>query len=135
MRQSAEKPADIAILFEKGKEQVSGEICSGGRPYGCRDTDGISSSALAFELLPQDMRAKAAHLVENLKNNGWHLSTGFIGVRLLNPVLTQMGYADVAYRLLNNKTYPSWLYPVLHGATTIWERWDGWTAEKGFHPR
>jgi alpha-L-rhamnosidase len=43
-----------------------------------------------------------------------------------------MGYADVAYRLLNNKTYPSWLYPVIHGATTIWERWDGWTAEKGF---
>jgi alpha-L-rhamnosidase len=89
--------------------------------------------ALAFDLLPRELRAKAAgHLVVNLKNNGWHLSTGFVGIRLLNPVLCEMGYADVAYRLLNNTTYPSWLYPVTHGATTIWERWDGWTAEKGF---
>jgi len=89
--------------------------------------------ALAFNLLPREGRARAAeHLVQNLKNNGWNLSTGFIGVRLLNPVLTEMGYADVAYRLLNNRTYPSWLYPVLNGATTIWERWDGWTEERGF---
>jgi alpha-L-rhamnosidase len=89
--------------------------------------------ALAFDLLQREDRpSAAARLVENLKNNGWHLSTGFIGIRLLNPVLTEMGYADVAYRLLTNKTYPSWLYPVTHGATTIWERWDGWTAEKGF---
>jgi alpha-L-rhamnosidase len=89
--------------------------------------------ALGFDLLKrEDRRAAAEHLVKNLKNNGWHLSTGFIGIRLLNPVLTEMGYADVAYRLLNNRTYPSWLYPVTHGATTIWERWDGWTLERGF---
>jgi alpha-L-rhamnosidase len=89
--------------------------------------------ALAFDLLPREDRPKAAaRLVELLKGNGWHLSTGFVGIRLLNPVLTEMGYADVAYKLLTNRTYPSWLYPVTHGATTIWERWDGWTAEKGF---
>ena len=89
--------------------------------------------ALAFDLLPQEGReAAAGHLVENIRNLDWHLSTGFIGIRLLNPVLTEMGRADVAWRLLLNDDYPSWLYPVRHGATTIWERWNGWTEEAGF---
>lgn len=89
--------------------------------------------ALAFDLLPEEVRSQAAaHLVENIEQLDWHLSTGFIGIRLLNPVLTEMGYPEVAYRLLLNEDYPSWLYPVLHGATTIWERWNGWTAEEGF---
>ncbi len=48
------------------------------------------------------------------------------------PVLTQAGKADTAYRLLLQDTFPSWLFSVKHGATTIWERWDGWTPEKGF---
>jgi alpha-L-rhamnosidase len=89
--------------------------------------------ALAFNLLPENVRACAAeHLVENLKSLDWHLSTGFIGVSHLNPQLTLAGHADVAYRLLLRHDYPSWLYPVKHGATTIWERWNGWTKEKGF---
>ena len=50
----------------------------------------------------------------------------------MNPVLTLAGHPDVAYRLLLNDDYPSWLYPVIHGATTIWERWNGWTEEDGF---
>lgn len=50
----------------------------------------------------------------------------------LNPVLSKTGHNDVAYRLLLTDTFPSWLYPVKSGATTIWERWDGWTEEKGF---
>ena len=62
----------------------------------------------------------------------WHLSTGFVGVGCLCPVLTEAGYADVAYRLLENETYPSWGYTIKNGATTIWERWDGWTEENGF---
>lgn len=89
--------------------------------------------ALAFDLLPEDVREKAAaNLVENIEHLNWHLSTGFIGISHLNPILTSMGYSDVAYRLLCNQEYPSWLYPVLHGATTIWERWNGWTEEEGF---
>jgi alpha-L-rhamnosidase len=88
---------------------------------------------LAFDLLPQALRAAAArHLVENIKNLDWHLSTGFIGISHLNPQLTLAGHADVAYRLLLQDTYPSWLYPVKHGATTIWERWNGWTHQDGF---
>jgi alpha-L-rhamnosidase len=89
--------------------------------------------ALAFNLLPEAVRARAAeHLVENIQSLDWHLSTGFIGVSHLNSQLTLAGHADVAYRLLFRNDYPSWLYPVSHGATTIWERWNGWTKEQGF---
>ncbi|MDR2673978.1 MAG: family 78 glycoside hydrolase catalytic domain [Opitutaceae bacterium] len=89
--------------------------------------------ALAFDLMPPRLRERAAaRLVENIRALDWHLSTGFIGVGLLNPVLTLAGRADVACRLLLQETHPSWLYPVLHGATTIWERWNGWTARTGF---
>ena len=89
--------------------------------------------ALAFHLVPEEVRARAAErLVENIRALNWHLSTGFIGISHLNPILTLTGHADVAYRLLLRDDYPSWLYPVKHGATTIWERWNGWTKEDGF---
>ncbi len=74
----------------------------------------------------------AERLVADIEARDWHLTTGFIGVGLLCPVLTEAGYADVAYRLLLNETFPSWGYSIRHGATTIWERWDGWTEESGF---
>jgi alpha-L-rhamnosidase len=89
--------------------------------------------ALAFDLMPENLRSNAArYLVENIKERKEHLSTGFIGVKYLNPILSETGHLDVAYRLLFNKTFPSWGYPIKQGATTIWERWDGWTADKGF---
>jgi alpha-L-rhamnosidase len=89
--------------------------------------------ALHMDLLPEEKRAAAVqHLVDDIQAKDWHLSTGFIGVSYLNPVLSRFGRTDVAYRLLNQDTFPSWLFPVKNGATTIWERWDGWTPEKGF---
>jgi alpha-L-rhamnosidase len=89
--------------------------------------------ALAFNLLPENVRARAAErLVANIRELNWHLSTGFIGVSHLNPILTLTGHADVAYRLLLQDNCPSWLYPIRHGATTIWERWNGWTHQDGF---
>jgi alpha-L-rhamnosidase len=89
--------------------------------------------ALKFELLSDEMRAKAAqYLAADIKAKGGHLSTGFIGVGYLLPVLTEVGKADLAYQVLLRDTFPSWLFSVKHGATTIWERWDGWTPEKGF---
>ena len=89
--------------------------------------------ALHMELLPEELRSAAAeHLVRTIEREDWHLSTGFVGVGYLCPVLTEAGYTDVAYRLLENETYPSWGYTIRNGATTIWERWDGWTEEKGF---
>lgn len=89
--------------------------------------------ALHFDLLPKDKRKLAEeHLIERIENRDWRLSTGFLGVNLLLPTLTEIGRLDVAYRLLTNETYPSWGYSVKHGATTVWERWDGWTEDRGF---
>lgn len=82
--------------------------------------------ALNFDILPEALRPKAAaQLAENVKSYGNHLTTGFLGTPYLCHVLTRFGYTDVAYSLLLQETYPSWLYPVKMGATTIWERWDG----------
>ncbi|WP_237479510.1 alpha-L-rhamnosidase [Lichenibacterium dinghuense] len=89
--------------------------------------------ALSVGLVPDDRVAAAVrHLVSNIERRGTRLSTGFLGVRLILPVLTRHGHAELAYRLLLNEGCPSWFYPVRQGATTVWERWDGWTAEKGF---
>ena len=62
----------------------------------------------------------------------YSLMTGFIGTGKINEALSKHGYDDVAYRLLLNENYPSWLYPVLNGATTIWERLNSYTIENGF---
>ena len=88
--------------------------------------------ALAFSmnLLPADMRAKAAaKFIAEIERFDWHLATGFIGTPRLLPALNAAGRNDVAYRLLMTDTYPSWLFPVKNGATTMWERWNGWTPE------
>lgn len=74
----------------------------------------------------------AKRLIELIEGRDWHLSTGFIGTKDLMLVLAQIGRNDVAYRLITNTTYPSWGFTIEQGATSIWERWDGWTPEKGF---
>ena len=89
--------------------------------------------ALQFDLLPPKVRQRAAiALVHDIKKREMHLSTGFVGTPYLPFTLTNIGRIDVAYKLLFQKTWPSWLYAVTQGATTIWERWDGWTHDKGF---
>ena len=91
--------------------------------------------ALAFslDLLPADQREKVAgKFVDEIKRFDWHLATGFIGTPRLLPALDAAGHNDVAGRLLLQETYPSWLFPVKNGATTMWERWNGWTPESGF---
>ncbi|MGH2558936.1 MAG: family 78 glycoside hydrolase catalytic domain [Thermomicrobiales bacterium] len=89
--------------------------------------------ALHMDLLPDDLRAAATrHLVDDIERHDGHLTTGFVGVGYLCPLLTDLGHVDLAYRLLLNEDYPSWGYMLRNGATTIWERWDGWTEERGF---
>jgi alpha-L-rhamnosidase len=89
--------------------------------------------ALHFDLLPEALRGGAVDaLVKNIESRGMHLSTGFVGTPYLNHVLTRFGRSGVAYALLHQTTFPSWLYPITQGATTMWERWDSWTHEKGF---
>ncbi|MGC4031739.1 MAG: glycoside hydrolase family 78 protein [Tepidisphaeraceae bacterium] len=90
--------------------------------------------ALHFKLVPSELRQRFVDLlVKDIESRDMHLSTGFVGTPYLTHVLTDGGRADVAYALLTQKTFPGWLFPVTHGATTMWERWDGWTPEKGFH--
>jgi alpha-L-rhamnosidase len=97
------------------------------------ETQTVYCLALHFGLLTDEQRpAAAAHLVQTVADKNGHLSTGFVGVSYLCHVLTEAGYADIAYDLLHQETFPSWKYSILHGATTIWERWDGWTEDKGF---
>jgi len=81
--------------------------------------------ALQFELLPDSLKRNAADsLVKLIRRNNNHLATGFLGTPFLLHVLSQQGHTDVAYDLLMQDTWPSWLYPVKTGATTIWEKWD-----------
>ena len=90
------------------------------------DTQTAYVLALEFDMLPENLRQQAAaRLVANIRQYNNHLTTGFLGTPYLCHVLTRFGYANIAYRLLLQDTYPSWLYPVKMGATTIWERWDG----------
>jgi alpha-L-rhamnosidase len=89
--------------------------------------------ALEFDLLPRELRPlAAAELVRNIREREYHLSTGFVGTPYINWVLSKTGHLDTAYALLKQTSWPSWLYSVTQGGTTIWERWDGWTHDKGF---
>lgn len=97
------------------------------------ETQTVYALALMMDLLPPGIRSLAAqHLVNDIMARGGKLSTGFVGVSYLLPALTETGHVDMAYRLLLNQDFPSWGYCIQHGATTIWERWDGWTEERGF---
>jgi alpha-L-rhamnosidase len=92
--------------------------------------------ALHFNLVPAALRPKlTAELVRDIRRRGNKLSTGFVGTPYLLHVLAREGQLDVAYQLLEQRQWPSWLYAVTQGATTIWERWDGWTKEKGFQDK
>ncbi|MDO5523596.1 MAG: family 78 glycoside hydrolase catalytic domain [Bacteroidia bacterium] len=92
--------------------------------------------ALMFNLLPDDLREKSAQfLVNDIRSRNTHLSTGFLGTPYLCHVLSDNGHTDVAYDLLLQKTFPSWLYPVTQGATTIWERWDGQRPDGTFQDK
>jgi len=91
--------------------------------------------ALGFDLVPEQQQPQVVeNLIESFAIKDWHLSSGFVGTPLIAPVLTRFGRTDVAYRVLNQKTYPGWIYSILQGATTMWERWNSWTKEHGFGP-
>ncbi|MHC5534579.1 glycoside hydrolase family 78 protein [Priestia megaterium] len=129
-KKTAEK--EYKKLFNNIKQAFNtAYVSSDGRIKG--DTQTVYVLALNMGLVSGEQKLLASkYLVENIHKKGGHLSTGFLGVGYLLPTLTDNGYIDVAYNLLNKETFPSWLYSVRHGATTIWERWDGWTDHKGF---
>ncbi|MCR8657011.1 alpha-L-rhamnosidase [Paenibacillus endoradicis] len=89
--------------------------------------------ALRFDLVEGVAKERAVQkLIELLAEAGDHLTTGFVGTPYLNPVLSENGNNELAYRLLFQKDYPSWLYQITKGATTIWEHWDGIKEDGSF---
>ena len=90
--------------------------------------------AIQFGLLDADTEQKAfQHLDSDIESRRYHISTGFLGIPYILHVLTKHNRTDIAYRLLQNETYPSWGYMVNNGATTMWERWDSKTPESVFY--
>ena len=88
---------------------------------------------LAFLELPEDLQQKAVkHLLEAIERSNYHLQTGFLGTPLLCNVLSNFGHNDIVYKLYTQTEYPSWLFPVKQGATTMWERWNSYTIKEGF---
>lgn len=103
-----------------------------GRVHGETQTSYLLT--LAWDLAPQHQsETLVRNLVASIRDNGNLLSTGFLGVNLLGPTLTRFGHSEIAVDLLLEERFPSWGYSISQGATTIWERWDGWTEANGFH--
>jgi len=138
--------ARYAQLFEKIKAAFQKEFVhddgfvegadKGPSPFGAINNPNAKASggdtqtgyvlALHMNLVPDSLRtAVAQHLVDKIKANHGLLGTGFLGTPYLLAVLTESGHRDLAYHLLLNTQYPSWGYLVDHGATTMWERWNG----------
>ncbi|HMP42819.1 MAG TPA: family 78 glycoside hydrolase catalytic domain, partial [Roseiflexaceae bacterium] len=92
--------------------------------------------AISFEVLrdPEQLRHAGERLVAVLRENGYHISTGFVGTPLICDALSRVGAHAAAFRLLIERGCPSWLYPVTMGATTIWERWDSMLPDGSINP-
>jgi len=128
MAQVLNRPPDVekyAKLFREVRAAFDEQFV---KPDGTVGSGSQTSDVLALHmnLLPQSLRATVAErLVEDIKAHDWHLTTGFLGTPYLMLELSNSGHSDVAYRLLLQTTYPSWGYMIAHGATTMWERWNG----------
>jgi alpha-L-rhamnosidase len=98
------------------------------------DTQANHVRALAFDLVPDELRARTAdRLVQLIRSADMHLGTGFLATPFLLPMLAESGHLDVAYELLRQHTPPSWLAMVERGATTVWESWEGMDQEGRAH--
>ncbi len=116
---------DIRAHFQKTFVKPDGKIESELQTAYCM--------ALSFDLLTAAQRKQAeAHLIERIKADNYHLTSGFLGIPILLPTLTDMGRSDIAYRMIQNTTFPSWGYSIEQGATTIWERWNSYSKDRGF---
>jgi alpha-L-rhamnosidase len=124
-RRYADLYAQIKAAFNRAFVQSDGRIEG--------DTQSAYALALDFDLLPDSLRPKAVeHLLEGLQRYNGHVSTGIHSTRSLMLELSSTGHNDEAYRLVTSRAFPSWGYMLDMGATTIWERWDGYVADRGF---
>jgi alpha-L-rhamnosidase len=81
---------------------------------------------------PLDLARDTRRLADDIRAHGGHLTTGFLGTPELTHALSRNGHLADAYQLLLQRGYPSWLYPITRGATTMWERWDGIRPDSSF---
>lgn len=121
-----------AELFQQIRAAFAKEyVQDGGRLKG--DTQAGYALALNFGLLDESLQPLAVeHILRGIAAYGGHLSTGFVSTHRLMLELSRRGRNEVAYELLNVRTFPSWYYSLDQGATTIWERWDGYVKGRGF---
>lgn len=116
---------DVKGVFQKEFITATGRLSSSSQT--------AYTLALAFNLMPNDLKQQAVrYLTDDITKRNYHLSTGFLGTPHLCHVLSENGQNDIAYKLLMQKTYPSWIYPITKGATTVWERWDGIKPDGSF---
>lgn len=94
------------------------------------ETQTANVLAIYFDIT-DNVEREAEKLVRDIEECG-HLKTGFVGTPYLLHTLTKIGRADLAYKLLLKESFPSWLFPVTKGATTMWERWDGMKEDGSF---
>jgi len=122
-------------LFVEIKKAYAGHFISD-KGLLIEETQTAALLTLKFELAPDEKsRSKIIEsLAEDIMNREMHLSTGFLGTPYLAPILADCGKPEMAFALLEQTSFPSWLYPVTQGATTIWERWNSWTHKDGFGP-
>ncbi len=125
--------AEYRELFDRIKKAFRGK-------YIAKDgaltvtTQTAYATALFVDLFPEGSRRKAGErLAKLILDNDARMATGFLGTRPLLPALTSAGQGDLAARLLQSRRLPSWGYEVVNGATTVWERWNSYTKDKGFH--
>ena len=106
-------------------------------PNGISDPPNETQTAYALVLKfnlceEKDRQRFADRLAEMIRENGMRMTTGFLGTPYLLHALTENGHTDIAYELLFQEQNPSWLYSVNHGATTIWEHWNGIKEDGSF---
>ena len=98
-----------------------------------QDTQASYALPLMCDVFSEDNRPYAErYLEESCRKAGYTMTTGFMGTGPLLPSLSQSGFSDCAYQMFEQTAYPSWLYPVINGATSVWERWNSYTIENGF---
>ncbi len=115
-------------LYELSVKEYRKKYLNSGLPE--HETQTANVLAIYFDLTDDNQR-EGAKLVKDIEECG-HLKTGFVGTPYLLHALTKIGRVDLAYKLLFKKDFPSWLFPVTRGATTMWERWDGMKVDGSF---
>jgi len=128
----ADEAARYQSRFRAIRDAFDREFVSGAGRVG-ENTQTAYALAIAFGLLPDSIVSAAGNrLADDVRARGVHLTTGFLGTPVLLHTLSGTDHLPLAFALLMQRSYPSWLYPITRGATTMWERWDGIRPDSSF---